>query len=285
MLWQKNNYYEIIMVLILAVTATILNCLQITFTLKHQRNKNWTSSSVFILNVAMADLLVPITVVTYKTYDNLSTYFILTIGKQASVFLLLGLSFDRLYAVKKPMQYRVANIKTVVGFCILLWLICISIATITILVGAYADSIYQDFKDTVLPSIIFLGLVIIAVTYVCIYHKVSKHMGKMTNGNRIGKTNMSQIYKKKEKNLVLYSIFVFSSFAISWLPYAFARILTYFNVIRRTDNLATLKILFSFFLLNGIIDPFLYKLYVYKKAVSITEKIESTAHVQETIVD
>ena len=231
MLWQKNNYYEIIMVPILAVTATILNCLQITFTLKHQRNKNWTSSSVFILNVAMADLLVPITVVTYKTYNNLSTYLILTIGKQAPVFLLLGLSFDRLYAVKKPMQYRVANIKTVVGFCILLWLICISIATVTILVGAFADSIYQDFKDTVLPSIIFLGLIIIAVTYVCIYHKVSKHMGKMTNGNRIGKTNMSQIYKKKEKNLVLYSIFVFSSFAISWLPYAFARILTYFNVI------------------------------------------------------
>ena len=285
MLWQNNNYYEIIMVPILAVIAIILNCLQITFTLKQQRNKNWTSSSIFILNVAMADLLLPITVVTYKTYDNLATYFILTIGKQASVFLLLGLSFDRLYAVKKPMQYRVANTKTVVRICILLWLTCISIAIVTILIGAYADSIFQDFKDTVLPSIIFLGLVIIAVTYVYIYHKVSKHMGKMTNGNGIGKKNMSQVYKKKEKKLVLYSMLVFSSFAISWLPYAIARILRYFNIIRRTDNLATLKILYSFYLFNGIIDPFLYKFYVYKKTVNIVEKIESIAHVQETLVD
>ena len=285
MLWQKGNYYEIIMVPILSVIAIILNCLQITFTLKHQSNKKWTSSSVFILNVAIADLLVPISVITYKTYDNPATYFFLTIGIQASIFLLLGLSFDRLYAVKKPMQYRVANTKTVVGICILFWLTSILIAIVTILIGAYAVSIFEDFRNTVLPSIIFLGLVIIAVTYVYIYHKVSKYMGRMTNGNRIGKTNMSQVYKKKEKKLILYSIFVFSSFAISWLPYAFARILTYFNIIRGTDNLATLKILYSFFLFNGIIDPFLYKLYVYKKNVNITQKIELTTQVQEATVE
>ena len=285
MLWQKDNYYEIIMVPILAVTAIILNCLQTTFTFKHQRNKNWTSSSVFILNVAIADLLVPISVVTYKTFDNLAAYFFLTIGIQTSIFLLLGLSFDRLYAVTKPMRYRVANTKAVVGICILLWLTCILIATVTILIGAYANNIFQDFKNTVLPSIIFLGLVIIAITYVYIYHKVSKHMGKMTNGNRIGNTNMSQVHKKKEKKLILYSIFVFSSFAISWLPYAFARILTYFNVIRRTDNLGTMKILYSFLLFNGIIDPFLYKLYVYKKTVNITHKIKLITQVQEATVE
>ena len=116
------------------------------------------------------------------------------------------------------MQYRVANAKTVVGICILFWLTSILIAIVTILIGAYAVSIFEDFRNTVLPSIIFLGLVIVAVTYVYIYHKVSKHMGRVTNGNRIGKTNMSQVYKKKEKKvdfILNICIFVICNFLVA----------------------------------------------------------------------
>lgn len=94
MLWEKDNYYEITVVPILAVTAVTLNCLQIIFLFKQQRSRKMQSSTIFALNVAIADILVPISNVMYKTFPNRTTYTALTTGMQATIFLLLGLSFD-----------------------------------------------------------------------------------------------------------------------------------------------------------------------------------------------
>ena len=94
MLWEKDNYYEITVVPILAVTAVTLNCLQIIFLFKQQRSRKMQSSTIFALNVAIADILVPISNVMYKTFPNRTTYIALTTGMQATIFLLLGLSFD-----------------------------------------------------------------------------------------------------------------------------------------------------------------------------------------------
>lgn len=94
MLWEKDNYYEITVVPILAVTAVTLNCLQIIFLFKQQRSRKMQTSTIFALNVAIADILVPISNVMYKTFPNRTTYIALTTGMQATIFLLLGLSFD-----------------------------------------------------------------------------------------------------------------------------------------------------------------------------------------------
>ena len=94
MLWEKDNYCEITVVPILAVTAVMLNCLQIIFLLKQQRSRKWQPTTIFALNVAIADILVPLSNVMYKTFQNCTTYLALTTGMQATIFLLLGLSFD-----------------------------------------------------------------------------------------------------------------------------------------------------------------------------------------------
>lgn len=94
MLWEKDSYYEITVVPILAVTAVTLNCLQIIFLFKQQRSRKMQSSTIFALNVAIADILVPISNVMYKTFPNRTTSIALTTGMQATIFLLLGLSFD-----------------------------------------------------------------------------------------------------------------------------------------------------------------------------------------------
>ena len=118
MLCQKENYYEQIVLPILAVTAVILNSCQIIYTIKHQYKRKWQSSRIFIFNVAIADLLVPISIVAYKTFANTISHFMLTMALQASVSFLLGLTMDRLYAVKIPMKHRIIKVKYVLRFCI-----------------------------------------------------------------------------------------------------------------------------------------------------------------------
>ena len=274
MLWQKENYYELIAVPILAVTAVILNSSQIIYTIKHQYKKKWQSSRIFIFNVAIADLLVPISIVVYKTFANTISHFMLTISLQASISFLLGLTMDRLYAVKIPMKYRMIKTKYVFWFCIFLWVICFVIAIISSLLLVYATSMFRDFNETFLPSIIYFGIVIIAATHIFILHKLYKNIGKTENGKGIRTTCLNEVYKKREKKLVMYSIFVCLSFALSWLPYALAKTLLYHGVLQLNKNLAILKVLFSFLLLNGIIDPLLFKLYIYSNGVNNVNQIK-----------
>lgn len=274
MLWQKENYYELIVVPILAVTAVILNSSQIIYTIKHQYKKKWQSSRIFIFNVAIADLLVPISIVVYKTFANTMSHFMLTISLQASISFLLGLTMDRLYAVKIPMKYRMIKTKYVFWFCIFLWVICFVIAIISSLLLVYATSMFRDFNETFLPSIIYFGIVIIAATHIFILHKLYKNIGKTENGKGIRTTCLNEVYKKREKKLVMYSIFVCLSFALSWLPYALAKTLLYHGVLQLNKNLAILKVLFSFLLLNGIIDPLLFKLYIYNNGVNNGNQIK-----------
>ena len=274
MLWQKENYYELIVVPILAVTAVILNSSQIIYTIKHQYKKKWQSSRIFIFNVAIADLLVPISIVVYKTFANTISHFMLTISLQASISFLLGLTMDRLYAVKIPMKYRMIKTKYVFWFCIFLWVICFVIAIISSLLLVYATSMFRDFNETFLPSIIYFGIVIIAATHIFILHKLYKNIGKTENGKGIRTTCLNEVYKKREKKLVMYSIFVCLSFALSWLPYALAKTLLYHGVLQLNKNLAILKVLFSFLLLNGIIDPLLFKLYIYNNGVNNVNQIK-----------
>ena len=274
MLWQKENYYELIVVPILAVTAVILNSSQIIYTIKHQYKKKWQSSRIFIFNVAIADLLVPISIVVYKTFANSISHFMLTISLQASISFLLGLTMDRLYVVKIPMKYRMIKTKYVFWFCIFLWVICFVIAIISSLLLVYATSMFRDFNETFLPSIIYFGIVIIAATHIFILHKLYKNIGKTENGKGIRTTCLNEVYKKREKKLVMYSIFVCLSFALSWLPYALAKTLLYHGVLQLNKNLAILKVLFSFLLLNGIIDPLLFKLYIYNNGVNNVNQIK-----------
>ena len=277
MLWQKENYYELIVVPILALTAVILNSCQIIYTIKHQYKRKWQSSRIFIFNVAIADLLVPISIVAYKTFANTISHFMLTMALQASVSFLFGLTMDRLYAVKVPMKYRIIKVKYVLRFCIFLWVICFTIATISSLVMVYAKSMFRDFNETFLPSIIYFGIVIIAATHIFILHKLFKNIGKTENGKGIRTTCLNDVYKKREKKLAMYSIFVCLSFVLSWLPYALAKTLLYHGVLELNKNVAILKVLFSFLLLNGIIDPLLFKLYIYNNGVNNVNQFKEKA--------
>ena len=275
MLWQKGNYYELVVVPILAVTVVILNSSQIIYTIKHQCKRKWQSSRIFILNVAIADLLVPISIVAYKTFANTISQFMLTMSLQASVSFLLGLTMDRLYAVKIPMKYRVIKAKHVFWFCIFLWVICFAVATISSLILVYAKSMFRDLNETFLPSIIYFGIVIIAATYIFILHKLYKNIGKTkNNGKGIRKTCLNEVYKKREKKLAMYSIFVCLSFILSWLPYALAKTFLYHGVLQLNNHVEILKVLFSFLLLNGIIDPLLFKLYIYNNRVNNVNQIK-----------
>lgn len=161
-----------------------------------------------------------------------------------------------------------------------------SIATMACLIYVYANGIYRNFNEIFLPSIIHLGLVTIAVThaYIYIYQKVSTHMGEMNNKNRIGKAKMSEFFKKREKKLVMYSIFVFSSFAVSWLPYALAKTSLHIEVIQPVDHRAAVQVPFSFLLLSGVIDPFLFQIYVHKKPVNNVSTQRERKAIQITVI-
>ena len=61
---------------------------------------------------------------------------------------------------------------------------------------------------------------------------------------------------------------MFSSFVVSWLPYAVGKTLLYHKVLQLHNHRAILKVLYSFLLINGIIDPFLFKAFLYSKAIN-----------------
>ena len=84
-------------------------------------------------------------------------------------------------------------------------------------------------------------------------------------------------FTKKEKKLAMYSIFVCLSFVLPWLPYALAKTLLYHGVLELNKNVAILKVLFSFLLLNGIIDPLLFKLYIYNNGVNNVNQFKEKA--------
>ena len=126
-------------------------------------------SRVFVFNVAITYILVPISIVTSKTFANLIFHFVLTMAWQASIFFVLGLTMDRLCAVKMPLKYRIIKTKVVIWFCIFLWVICFPIAIVSSLVLVYANR--RNFNKIFLTSIIFLGIVIIAVAYIFILQR------------------------------------------------------------------------------------------------------------------
>ena len=156
---------------VLTIEATLI-CLGNAFAIFvfwHQRA--W----YLLINLAVPDLLVGLTVLTYKlTYkpsrqlahadDIFSTFFLLF--ATVSLLCLMVISLERVYAVRWPLRHRVASTRTYIISIVLVWTVGFCTATLEVIKSS--QIIREKSSNLVINSLFFTSLVVVLGAYLTI---------------------------------------------------------------------------------------------------------------------
>ena len=161
---------------VLTIEATLI-CLGNAFTIFvfwHQR-ASFKRAWYLLINLAVADLLVGLTVLTHKlTYkpsrrlahadDIFSSFFLLF--ATVSLLCLTVISLERVYAVLWPLRYRVASTRTYIISIVLVWTGGFCTATLEVIKSS--QIIREKSSNLVINSLFFTSLVVVLGAYLTI---------------------------------------------------------------------------------------------------------------------
>ncbi|XP_031564456.1 histamine H2 receptor-like [Actinia tenebrosa] len=179
-------------------------------------NKHLRRRSVYcLINLAVADMLFGVCSIThdviYSLFDEFARvgYYLLLILIFSSLFSLVLVSLDRVYATFFPFQHRTTRLRMYIGVFTITWLLPSPFVLI---------HYYEDQDDILITTIVLLiSLLIICASYSAIFIKV-KIQAKRHQPNR-QQTAAIQIRQKREQHLAMTLFIVCVLSLITWLPY------------------------------------------------------------------
>lgn len=271
---------------ILGVFIIIVNLVQIYSIIKANRRK-LSIPFIFLLNLSLSDLLVGLTEILIKTmywtakhwtrlskneiYVDIYKYVVfvfLRISLLMSVLNLVAITFDRLYCVLKPIQYRQVNKRKAFYVCISLWIISI-ISSSSFYYGLRSLNnqytiwrMYSLFFPlTTLPTLPLLSSVYIFIWF---------YVKKQNKALQIENSDTSFVTRKKQEHRLLVlacgAVFIF---ILCWCPISIYSLLKLFKFDMRYDFD---NILFVIAMSNSFLNPLIYFHFIRNKIWKVLKK-------------
>ncbi|XP_065349297.1 D(2) dopamine receptor A-like [Cloeon dipterum] len=267
----------ILMVLILGG-----NCITVTVIIK--KPKLATSSNQFVLGLALADMLVGVSMPYHMTFyiseemGNslplcLLRFVLMIMACSASVLHLICIAVDRYLAIIYPLRHQVIVTKgraRHVIFCN--WMIAIAISTMPIYWNEWQEHSKRCAIENILPANFFLFVVIPAFTFLlvimlCTYvriHKVASSHATRLSQQRLScsqisihvGTNEIQHLQKGKKSMQVVAL-VLGCFCVCWCPYLTISTLILHGYRSQVLELAY-NLAFSFAMANSCMNPIIY---------------------------
>ena len=260
----------IVFIVIFALEAAviIIGNLFINFVFKTQSGPHLKRTSLLLINLAVADLLVGVgevvVIVLYRIPINdirsLTVWWsVEAFGLFVPIMLLALISLERVYAVCWPLRHRVASFRAYIFSIVIAWVIGLCNTGLSLLTVYHAelDTVYAMAFSNFLP---FISLVIICASYLSIRARLYATKPDLQDGQR---------RSTREQNLPLSKTFyiVVAVSLIFWLP----------GFVVYTINVFCLEC-FSFALLwfgnvlhlaNSMVNPFVYsfRMKIFKDAL------------------
>lgn len=240
----------------------------------------WKASSVpgilkkFFLSLAISDLAMglfvqPMIGVTLAVMINMSAredynfdllcptilifgYFSLFLLACASFLNVTAIAVDRLLAISLHLRYQeLVTTKRVIIALVSLWL-----------TSGVAASIFislPDNNDMVSNVLLFCGLLVTTVAYICIYRAVRYHQNQIQSQCQLENGHAMEILREKKSTVNALALFVYVVFLVCYLPYLCCSIMVMVDRFRVSFSAAYQV---SFFLvllmINSSLNPIVY---------------------------
>ena len=225
---RRSEYHQIISSIIsptVAALVVILNLLKL-YVIKTKQRQNKSVSIIYLINVSISDITVGILIIVYRTMhlyvDNnavaeeickIIQLCLIRISLFVSVFNLVALTLNKMWAIRKPFIHRKYGKKFAIKICFGVWM-----TSITFVAGLYLLSRYQlrntkKYTDVVFACVTYPAAIIFIVCYTIIFLAIRQSVkarkeetGGTTQhfvtGQKYGKAKFDRIEVSRE-NIVI----------------------------------------------------------------------------------
>ena len=215
-------------------------------------------STILLINLTTADLLVGFVIIFTMLEDILPSYFIsrevyseINVGFDAfalltSILFLAAISVEKAHAVLRPLRHFFIPTRHYISGVLTMWFLAGFLSAINLL--PLHAILNKQIAITVISSSIGLALLIIFISYASIWFKFNKRMFKPP-------TAATEMNQKLVKTLFMVTILS----VVSWLPLQIILILLYYypNIKITANILLTVRFLQYF---NSLLNPIVYNL-------------------------
>ena len=208
-----------IVIFALEAAAIIIGNVFTIFVFKTQSRLHLKQTSLLLINLAVADLLVGVGEVVVLVLHKIPrtglrtfslSWSVLTIGSCVSVMFLALISLERVYAVFWPLRHRVTSAQAYIISIVIVWVIGLCLTGLSLLTVYHAD-VNPVYVVVAADLLILISLVIIGASYLSIRSRLYTTKVDLQNGQR---------RSLRDQNIRLSKTFyiVVSVSLIFWLP-------------------------------------------------------------------
>lgn len=166
--WLKATFGLYILTLVLGFSGN----LTVLILIGRTKTRMWRPHELFILNLAICDLLLITMYLPFQIYIFLAKFrpsvfyckfiaSLITVALGASIFTLTVMAVHRCYVITNPFRHGTISQRSVVGWLALVWILSLGLVVPKILVStAYANRCIQQWPNPSSKKIYTLGLFI-----------------------------------------------------------------------------------------------------------------------------
>ena len=224
-----SKYHEIVSTIISPTVAglvIILNLLKL-YVIKTKQRQNKSVSIIYLINVSISDITVGILIIIYKTMyeyvdnnavakeiSNIIRLCLIRISLFVSVFNLVALTLNQMWAIRKPFIHLKYGKEFAVKICFGVWMISITFVAGLYLVSRYQLRNTQKYTDVVFACVTYPATIIFVVCYTIIFLTIRKSVKvkKEENGGNKQHSVTGRKYGKTKFDIIEVSR---TSFVIS----------------------------------------------------------------------
>ncbi|XP_025074394.1 histamine H2 receptor isoform X1 [Pogonomyrmex barbatus] len=267
---ESNHVFWILMDCFLFIAIVLGNVLTILAIAWARRLRN-IISNYFILNLAVSDLLVGVTLPYHlafyvdKTLHHnkpicISRFVMISLACGGSIYNLIVIAIDRYVAIVHPLSYnRYVTRKRVLLVIVVAWMCTMGVSSIPIYWNCFDTSDVCEL-ETVLPRFYIVAIQMPSfflswITMFLLYWKIWKeaHM----HARRMNLSVVPNLVEKNDRKSVQVVLLILGCFSICWFPYFVIACLRTFGW-KTHSIMIWYKSTFALAIANSGMNPFIY---------------------------
>ncbi|XP_066934088.1 G-protein coupled receptor GRL101-like [Clytia hemisphaerica] len=177
--------------LILGVLIMVFNSIMLIYIRKSKAHKHKPAGFVYVINMAVSDLFVGVVMVILKSMDpyiettlansdlaqftnHVMRYWMVRFTLLVSVFNLVALTIDRLYAIRFPFDAQQMKRRFHIKVCCGVWLLSLVMTLLCYIFVTYCVKNSLRYKDAIFPIATIPATVLFVVSYTMIFTVVCR---------------------------------------------------------------------------------------------------------------